>query len=100
MTIKIGIDLGTTNSLVGIEKKGKIRVLKFGNSTMLPSALYFKNNEIIIGSTALKKGLLSPKNIITSSKTFMGDGQKKWEIENKTFTKTFIKKRINEYFWS
>ncbi len=92
MTIHIGIDLGTTNTLVASEVKGKMKLYKFGNSNMLKSALFYdsENDEIIVGDKALKKGALSSSNLIKSSKTFMGDFQKQWHIGNRIFTPTDV----------
>ncbi|MGL5356227.1 MAG: Hsp70 family protein [Cetobacterium sp.] len=90
MSIKIGIDLGTTNTLVATEQKGKIKCFKFSGSDSLKSVLFYSDEVLEIGSRAAKKGLINPKNRIKSSKTFMGDFSKKWEIENKIFTPTDV----------
>lgn len=81
-TTSIGIDLGTTNTLVSVFEKGKIKCLKFGNSEMLQSVIYIdeESDEITVGQKAKNKGMSNPKNVIKSSKTYMGDFNKKWKI--------------------
>ncbi|MGL6066377.1 MAG: Hsp70 family protein [Cetobacterium sp.] len=92
--MKIGIDLGTTNSLVGIEHKGKIKTLKFAGSDSLKSVLFYKEGEVEIGKKAAKKGMIYPRNRIKSSKTYMGDFNKKWNIEGKEFNPTDVATEI------
>jgi len=92
--IQVGIDLGTTNSLVATEIKGKIKILKFANSDMLKSVLFYDGKEILIGDKARSKGLLNPKNEIRSSKTHIGDFNKTWQIKDKIFTPTDVAAEI------
>ena len=74
--IYVGIDLGTTNTLVAYEKNGKgITTLPFRNSgSVLPSVLYLdaETQTIEIGQDAYRQGNYNPENRIKSSKTFMG----------------------------
>lgn len=95
-SINVGIDLGTTNTLVCMEQKGKPKCLKFktnGDGSMLPSVLYYKNGKTSIGKSASDMGLIDPNNEIRSSKTFMGK-QKTWIIDGKTFTPTDVATEI------
>ena len=91
MIVKIGIDLGTTNSLVAYEKNGKTKIAKFESSKMLPSVILYKNGEIIVGSKAKKRMILKEysQNVISSSKTHLGS-TKTWDIENRKFTPTDV----------
>lgn len=54
----IGIDLGTTNTVVTYrDKKGKIRVFKEKGESVIPTAVYLlTKNECLIGEEALVKG--------------------------------------------
>lgn len=93
--IKVGIDLGTTNTLVATEdKRGKIKEFKFEGSDSLKSVLFYEDGVIKIGKEASQKGILKPQNRIRSSKTYMGDHSKKWIIEGKEFTPTDVATEI------
>jgi molecular chaperone DnaK len=73
--VYVGIDLGTTNTLVAYEKKNRITTLSFmGSGNVLPSVLFLDSSTqtITIGSDANVKGNLEPENRIKSAKTFMG----------------------------
>ena len=93
-TIKVGIDLGTTNTLVSTIRKGKIKSLKFGKSEMLPSVLYIENDNIRVGEEAYSMGITDPDRRIKSSKTWMGDHNKYWEIDGKKITPTIAASEI------
>ena len=80
----VGIDLGTTNTLACYMKQGKPKIVRFSGRDMLPSFLYVKKDgSIVIGEAAKQLGTLDPLNLIRSSKTFMGDFDKVWEIRGK-----------------
>ncbi len=71
----VGIDLGTTNTLVCINQKGKEKCLRFGamDSEILPSCIYVdKDEKIIVGEEARDEGRLDPENFVSSAKTYMG----------------------------
>ncbi len=71
----IGIDLGTTNSLVAYIKEGKPLAVKGENqkNTLVPSIIHFdENNKIIVGDTAKEKLISNPENTIYSVKRLMG----------------------------
>jgi len=75
----IGIDLGTTNSLVAYIKDGKAEAVKGrdGKSTLLPSIIYFApDNSLMVGEDARKKLEIDPANTIYSVKRLMGKSYK------------------------
>jgi len=76
--LSVGIDLGTTNSLVGSIMSGKNRILEDSQGErILPSVVHCgKNNEVEVGNSALKYLESDPTNTITSVKRFMGIGKK------------------------
>ena len=76
--IAIGIDLGTTNSLVASMKNAIPEVLKSeAGHTMLPSVVrYLPNGKTQAGYEALAQAVMDPKNTIISVKRFMGRGLK------------------------
>ena len=68
----IGIDLGTTNSVVAIVEDGVPKVLENPNGKRTtPSVVAFKNDEIIIGEIA-KRQLETNPDAIASIKRLMG----------------------------
>jgi molecular chaperone HscA len=72
--LAIGIDLGTTNSLVATVQSGMSTVLQdsYGHA-LLPSVVrYMQDNEIIVGHEAQSKQNEDPINTIASVKRFMG----------------------------
>lgn len=94
MIAKIGIDLGTTNSVAAYMENGKVKYIKFRNKENISSVLFYQNNKIVIGDKAKKKANLYPNNFIKSSKTYMGNINKKWNIDGKVFTPTDVAKEI------
>jgi molecular chaperone DnaK len=72
----VGIDLGTTNSLVAIAEEGLPRVLPGSDGSMLvPSVIYFdESGTTLVGNRAKDKMVEKPKNTIFSIKRFMGKG--------------------------
>jgi molecular chaperone DnaK len=54
----------------------------------------YQNGKFIVGDKAKKKANLYPENYIKSSKTYMGDISKTWNIEGREFSATDIAKEI------
>ncbi|MGA1826215.1 MAG: Hsp70 family protein [bacterium] len=93
--IKVGIDLGTTNSACATLVDGKFDYLKYkGGRHLLPSTILWKDGEITVGEKAKRISVLYPENFIKSSKIFMGDFSKIWEIEGRKFTPTDVAAEI------
>lgn len=94
-SVNVGIDLGTTNTLVCTDIKGKVKCLKFknGDGNILPSVLYYENGEITIGKKASEDGYLNPHNVIRSSKTDMGSDTI-YTIDGKVFTPVTVATEI------
>ncbi len=72
----VGIDLGTTNSLVAIVEDGAPRVIPGSDGDMLvPSVIYFDEaGTVLVGNPAKEKLIEKPKNTVFSIKRFMGKG--------------------------
>ncbi len=70
----IGIDLGTTNSVVAIMEGGDPTVIPTAEgSRLLPSVVGFnKNNERLVGQTAKRQAVVNPENTVYSIKRFIG----------------------------
>lgn len=69
----IGIDLGTTYSLVAYVDQGKPVVIPLeGTKTCMPSAVSFKDNRICVGTQALTHLVDAPHTVMRSVKRLMG----------------------------
>ena len=74
--IIVGIDLGTTNSLIAIvhpETKKPIVLKEFNGSSIVPSVIHFeKNGQITVGELAKSQLELNPERTVFSVKRLMG----------------------------
>jgi molecular chaperone DnaK (HSP70) len=81
----VGIDLGTTNSLVGIIQQGRPHLFKDTNSSpLIPSVVTIENSKILVGYQAKNN---VQRNTVYSSKRFIGKGlnEVKHHIKNCPF---------------
>ena len=76
--LAVGIDLGTTNSLVATVRSGQATVLGDAlGRTLLPSVVrYQASGRPVVGHDALACQSQDPRNVISSAKRFMGRGLK------------------------
>ena len=81
----IGIDLGTTNSVVAVMEGGQPTVITTAEGGRLcPSVVAFtKNNERMVGQTAKRQAVINSENTISSIKRFMGRRFEEVEAERK-----------------
>jgi molecular chaperone DnaK len=82
----IGIDLGTTNSVVSVMEGGEAKVIpnaEGGRTT--PSVISFKGDEISVGDVAKRQAVTNP-NTVSSIKRHMGDANYKVDIQGKKYT--------------
>ena len=72
--LAIGIDLGTTNSLVASVRSGLAETLaNQSGEHLIPSVVQYQNNhEIVVGSKAKQSAKDDPYNTISSVKRLMG----------------------------
>ena len=71
----VGIDLGTTNSLVAYMKDGKPCVIPgHTGRAMVPSVVALTDNGLIVGDSAKEHLTRSPERTVYSVKRFMGKG--------------------------
>ncbi|MBZ0279611.1 MAG: molecular chaperone DnaK [Anaerolineae bacterium] len=70
----VGIDLGTTNSVVAVLEGGEPIVITNaeGNRTTPSIVGFVKNNERLVGQAAKRQAVVNPENTIFSIKRFMG----------------------------
>ncbi len=81
----IGIDLGTTNSVVAVMQGGDPVVISTAEGSRLcPSVVAFnKNGERLVGQTAKRQAVINPENTVFSIKRFMGRRYDEVETERK-----------------
>ena len=81
----IGIDLGTTNSVVAVMEGGSPTVIPTAEGGRLcPSVVAFnKNGERLVGQTAKRQAVVNPENTIYSIKRFIGRHFDETEVERK-----------------
>jgi molecular chaperone DnaK len=95
MAKAVGIDLGTTNSVVAVLEAGEPVVIpnaEGGRTT--PSVVGFaKSGEVLVGEVAKRQAITNPDRTIRSVKRHMGTG---WtvDIDGKDFTPQEISARI------
>jgi len=71
--LAVGIDLGTTNSLIASVISGKATILEDTSQTpIIPSIVHYGEQDILVGHEAEKMQLLDPKNTVASVKRLMG----------------------------
>ncbi len=87
MAKTIGIDLGTTNSVVAVMEGGKPTVIANAEGMRTtPSIVGFsKTGERLVGQLAKRQAILNPDKTIASIKRHMGDDYKK-NIDGKDYT--------------
>ena len=69
----VGIDLGTTNSLVAAVRSGQADTLSDSQGrVLLPSAVHYQTDAIRVGFDAKREAALDPRNTIISVKRMMG----------------------------
>jgi molecular chaperone DnaK len=70
----IGIDLGTTNSVVAVMEGGEAKVLvnEEGGRTTPSVVAYTKDDEKLVGQVAKRQAVTNPENTIFSAKRFIG----------------------------
>jgi len=81
----IGIDLGTTNSVVCEYKKGLTHIIKIEGKDVIPSVVYIDNKNIEIGNKAKRKILIYPELTLSSMKRHIGTKHSQ-KIQGKNYT--------------
>lgn len=96
----IGIDLGTTNSLVSVWKDGKaILIPNSLGKALTPSVVSIRDEEIIVGQIAKERMISHPERTVGSFKRYMGIN-KVFRIGGKVFTpedlSSFVIRQLKE----
>ncbi len=109
--IIVGIDLGTTNSLVAYLKEGKARAVsdEAGKNSLVPSIVHFAQDErVVVGEKARAFLTTEPQNTIYSVKRLMGKSYKDMEEHQQYFgykiidedTESLVKVRVKDKFYT
>ena len=95
MARAVGIDLGTTNSVVAVLEGGEPTVIANaeGLRTTPSVVAYTKDGEILVGETAKRQAVTNVDRTISSVKRHMGTDWKQ-EIDDKKYTPQEISSRI------
>jgi len=101
MTYAVGIDLGTTNSVIAVYRRGSADTLKIDGRSTMPSVVSFRDAKtILVGQSAKSRLLLDPENTVASTKRFMGDRTKTYRLAGSMLTpiniSSLILKRLVE----
>jgi molecular chaperone DnaK len=91
----VGIDLGTTNSVISVLEGGEPKVVANaeGNRTTASVVAFAKNGEVLVGEQAKRQAITNPDRTIRSVKRHMGED---WsvDIDGKTYNSQEISARI------
>ncbi len=89
----IGIDLGTTNSVVSFMEGGKPKVIpnKEGNNTTPSVVAFTKDGKRLVGTLAKRQAVTNPENTIYSVKRFIGHKYEEVAGEIKRFPYKVVK---------
>ncbi|MEX2280503.1 MAG: molecular chaperone DnaK [Acidimicrobiia bacterium] len=90
----VGIDLGTTNSVIAVLEGGEPTIVanaEGGRTT--PSVVAFKDADVLVGEVAKRQAITNPDNTIRSVKRHMGTDWKQ-TIAGKDYTAQEISARI------
>lgn len=87
MTYPIGIDLGTTNSVACVWRRGSLETVPVDGRPIMPSAISVRQDgTLLVGQAAKSRVMLEPTQSVTSAKRNIGDGKTQWQISNKIYT--------------
>ena len=92
----VGIDLGTTNSVVSVLEGGDPTVIANSEgSRTTPSVVAFsKNGEVLVGQSAKNQAVTNVDRTIRSVKRYIGDDSWNVDIDDKKYTAQEISARI------
>ncbi len=96
MSKVIGIDLGTTNSVVAVMEGGEPTVItNQEGSRLTPSVVGFsKSGEQMVGQLAKRQAVSNPDRTISSIKRHMGEAGYRVNVDGKAYTPEEISARI------
>jgi molecular chaperone DnaK len=87
MSYALGIDLGTTNSVVSIFRRGVVETLAIEGRSTMPSVVSFRNGgSVLVGQAAKARLMLDPENTVASVKRSMGDRSKTYQVGGRSLS--------------
>src|SRR5690349_22005686 len=92
----VGIDLGTTNSVVStLEGGDPVVIPNSEGANTTPSVVAFaKNGEVLVGEVAKRQAITNPDRTIRSVKRHMGTGWTTDDVDGKRYTPQEISARV------
>ncbi|MFQ5633051.1 MAG: Hsp70 family protein, partial [bacterium] len=101
MKFTFGIDLGTTNSVISIYRKGMPETIMIDGRKTFPSVVNFKDKDtMLVGKAAKNRLIIDPEHSVGSVKRWMGDRKKKFKIYGSEYTpvqiSSFILKKLTD----
>jgi molecular chaperone DnaK len=92
----VGIDLGTTNSVVSVLEAGEPVVIpnSEGHRTTPSVVAFTKSGEILVGEVAKRQAITNPDRTIRSIKRHMGEAAWKLDVDGKKWTPQEISAQI------
>lgn len=94
----IGIDLGTTNSVVSFMEGGSPKIIpnKEGSNTTPSVVAFTKDGKRLVGTLAKRQAITNPENTIYSAKRFIGQNFDKAKGEANKFPYQIVKRSNGE----
>ncbi len=101
MAYPIGIDLGTTNSVACVWRRGSLETIPVDGRPIMPSAISVRpDGTLLVGQAAKSRASLVPTESVTSAKRNIGDSKTIWQIHDKDHTpidvSTLILRQLKE----
>ena len=108
----VGIDLGTTNSLIAIihpETKQAVALKEYNTSSLVPSVIHFDvNGNVTVGEEAKQYLITEPQNTIFSAKRLMGKSYNDIKYNSSFYTykiiddndESLVKVQVGNKFYS
>ncbi len=96
MARAVGIDLGTTNSVVAVLEGGEPTVIanSEGSRTTPSTVAFARNGEVLVGQSAKNQAVTNVDRTIRSVKRHMGSDWRSPDIDGKTYTAQEISARV------
>ena len=82
--VAVGIDLGTTNSCIGVLRNGRVEIIAGEQGNRLtPSVVAFTDEIVLVGDAAKTQACFNPENTIYEAKRVMGRKYGEHDVQKK-----------------
>jgi molecular chaperone DnaK len=87
-TQAVGIDLGTTySSIAYLNEHGEpITIPNAEGEMSTPSAILIDEDEVVVGTEALRNAIMRPEDVIVNAKRYIGHESKVWDVGGRKIT--------------